>query len=293
MTELSDRLHTWMAAGRFATVDGTDLWYQARGTGPWLVCFHGFPTSSWDWYRVLPLLQRHFRVLVFDFPGYGLSAKPPRRNYSILRQMDAAESLLTSLHIRDFALLAHDMGDTVTCELLHRLENGETDLNPTHVILLNGGIYPDLHHPLPTQRLLRTPLVGEATARLATWQVFRHQYPNVYAEPESFDEDHYREQWGLVLHNRGRATLARVACYMRERVRRGDRWLKPLHRLRRPLKLIWGREDPIAVPAIAARLVENNPRAELIVLDGIGHYPQLEAPERVAGEIREFIKNSS
>ena len=285
MTELPDSLHTWMATGRFASVDGTEVWYQARGQGPWLVCFHGFPTSSWDWHRLLPLIRRHHRVLVFDFPGYGLSAKPPERDYSILRQMNTVEALLAALHIRDFHLLAHDMGDTVACELLHRLEQGESRLRPQTVTLLNGGIYMELHQPLPTQKLLRTPLVGELTARLSSWQVFRHQYPKVYAEPDSFDEGHYREQWGLMLHNRGRRTLAGVACYMRERYRYRERWLAPLHRLRLPLKLIWGREDPIAVHAIAAKLAVENPRSELVTLDGVGHYPQLESPDRVADEI--------
>jgi pimeloyl-ACP methyl ester carboxylesterase len=288
MAELSDALHTWMAAGRFAQVDGTDVWYRATGKGPWLVCFHGFPTSSWDWHRLLPLLRRRHRVLVFDFPGYGLSAKPVSRSYSILRQCDVAEALLANLQVRDFDLLAHDMGDSVACELLYRLETGETDLDPKRVILLNGGIYPDLHHPLPTQVLLRTPVVGEVTARLAGWPLFRHQYPRVYAEPAQFDEQHYRDQWQLMLHDGGRRTLAKVACYMRERLRYRDRWLGPLHRLRRPLRVVWGREDPIAVPAIAARLARENPRSTQVMLDGVGHYPQLEDPQRVASEILHF-----
>jgi pimeloyl-ACP methyl ester carboxylesterase len=292
MTELSDALHSWMAAGRFTSVDGTEVWYRVRGEGPWLVCFHGFPTSSWDWHRLLPLLRSRHRVLVFDFPGYGLSAKPVSRNYSILRQLDAAEALLAALHVRDFHLLAHDMGDTVACELLQRLEQGESGLNPLSVTLLNGGIYPELHRPLLTQKLLRTPVIGELTARLASWQVFRRQYPQVYAEPENFDEQHYHDQWALMLHNEGRSALAKVACYMRERERFRERWLEPLHRLRRPLKLIWGKEDPIAVHAIAVRLAERNRRAELVTLDGTGHYPQLESPARVANEILQFTQHS-
>ena len=71
--ELTEELHTWMASGRTASVDGTHVWYRVEGRGPTLVCFHGFPTSSWDWHRLLPLLTAHFRVLVFDFPGYGQS----------------------------------------------------------------------------------------------------------------------------------------------------------------------------------------------------------------------------
>jgi pimeloyl-ACP methyl ester carboxylesterase len=156
------------------------------------------------------------------------------------------------------------------------------------VTLLNGGIYTELHRPLPTQKLLRTPVLGELTARLSSFRVFMLQYPKVYAESDSFEDSHYAEQWGLMLNNQGRKTLAKVACYMRERVRYRDRWLGPLQRLKLPLKLIWGREDPIAVHAIAEKLTVQSPHAELVTLDGIGHYPQLESPNRVADELLKF-----
>lgn len=286
MNKLTDRLHTWMAAGHFTRINDVEVWYRTfgnqRDAGPWLVCFHGFPTSSWDWHRLMPLLPPGFRVLVFDFPGYGLSAKPPGRDYSLLRQLDTVEGLLDYLKIRNFHLLAHDMGDSVACELLYRLEQGTCELDLHSVTLLNGGIYMELHQPLPTQRLLRTPLIGELTARLSSWRLFRHQYPQVYANPQQFDEEHYREQWTLLLHNQGRRTLAKIAGYMRERVKYHDRWLGPLHRLRLPLKVIWGKEDPIAIYAIAEKLAANNPTAELLILDGVGHYPQLEDPGPVA-----------
>lgn len=287
--ELTEELHTWMASGRIANVDGTNVWYRIEGRGPWLVCFHGFPTSSWDWHKLLPLLTPHYRVLIFDFPGYGLSDKPVGRDYSLLRQLDASEALLDLLGINEFDLLAHDMGASVACELLYRLQESQTSLHLRSLTLLNAGLYMDMHQPLLTQRLLRTPLVGELFARLSSYRVFRHQYPRVYAQPDTFDEDHYRQQWSLILNNNGRQTLAKIAGYMKERKRRGDRWLGPLHHARLPLKLIWGRLDPIAVFAIAEQLQANNPRASLVTLDDVGHYPQLEAADQVAECILQSI----
>ncbi|MBT8062024.1 MAG: alpha/beta hydrolase [Gammaproteobacteria bacterium] len=292
MTELSGRLHSWRASGRVRPADGVEIWYRQfskRKTSlPWLVCFHGFPTSSWDWHRLLPLIEDQFRILVFDFPGYGLSAKLPGRDYSLLRQFDAAESLLEQLRIDQFHLLAHDMGVTVACELMHRVARGETSLKPLSYNLLNGGIYPELHRPLPTQRLLRTPVLGPLTARFASWRLFRHQYPQVYARPQEFSDEHYREQWSLVLNNRGRRTLAAVAAYMPERLRRRERWLGALHGLRGPAQLIWGVEDPIAVVEMAHRVATQNPTIALNTLENTGHYPQLEAPEAVAKRLFEL-----
>ena len=291
-SDLPDKLLTWMASGKTAAVDGTHVWYKVAGRGPWLVLFHGFPTSSWDWHRLLPLLTPHHRVLVFDFPGYGLSEKPPGRNYSLLRQMDAVEALLELLGISEFDLLAHDMGASVACELLHRLEISETSLQLRSLTLLNAGIYMDMHQPLPTQRLLRTPFLGAIIARLSSYQVFRHQYPRVYADPGAFDEEHYRQQWALVLNNDGRRVLSKIAGYMKERERRGKRWLGPLHRTRVPLKLVWGRRDPIAIYAIAEKICAQNPHAILQTLDDVAHYPQLESPQLVASEVLKVTRRS-
>ncbi len=275
-----------MAGGRFSRVDDVELFYHVNkhhsSRLPWLVCFHGFPTSSWDWHLILPYLEKRYRVLVFDFPGYGLSGKPPHRDYSLKRQLDAVEVLLNFLQIREFDLLAHDMGNSVACELLYRREQGDYPYELRSLALLNGGIYMDMHQPLLTQRLLRTPLLGALTARFSSWQVFRWQYPQVYAQPEQFDDIHYQSQWTLMLHNEGRRTLHKIAGYMKERQRVGERWTGPLHRLDVPLKVIWGKRDPIAVYSIAQKLCKSNTRAQLFTLDDIGHYPQLEAPETVA-----------
>jgi pimeloyl-ACP methyl ester carboxylesterase len=276
-----------MASGRSACVDDTNVWYRIGGRGPWLVCFHGFPTSSWDWHLLLPVLEKNYRVLVFDFPGYGLSDKPVNRSYSLLRQMDATEALLKLLNIEEFDLLAHDMGVSVACELLYRLQTEQTSLRLRSLTLLNAGIYMDLHKALLTQKMLRTPVLGTLVARLSRYGLFRHQYPNVYAEPDSFDEDHYRHQWALITNNNGRQVMEKIAVYMRERKRNGSRWLEPLHQATIPTRLIWGYEDPIAVHAIAEKLCSRNPRIKLHSLQGVGHYPQLEAARQVAEIILE------
>jgi pimeloyl-ACP methyl ester carboxylesterase len=286
MSGLTASLQSWMAGGRFVRLDEVELFYRTSGMGhmdlPWLVCFHGFPTSSWDWHLLLPYLEKTHRVLVFDFPGYGLSGKPVNRDYALKRQLDAAEALLNFLKISDFDLLAHDMGNSVACELLRRREAGPYSFALKSLTLLNGGIYMDLHQPLLTQRLLRTPVIGAFTARLTSWRIFRLQYPRVYADPLQFDEDHYQSQWSLLLNNGGRRTLHKIAGYMRERTRMGEQWTGPLHRLELPFKVIWGKQDPIAVYDIAIKLCSENQKINLTTLEQTGHYPHLEAPERVA-----------
>jgi len=290
--DLPDILQTWMASGHSVSLDGVNIWYKTTGKGPWLVCFHGFPTSSWDWHRLLPLLRPHHRVLVFDFPGYGLSEKKPDRDYSLLRQADAVEALLQMLGIKEFDLLAHDMGASVACEFLHRLEVSQSSVQLHSLTILNASIYMEMYQPLPTQRLLRVPVLGELAARLSSYRSFRYQYPGVYARPDEFDEAHYQQQWSLILNNDGRGVLAKIAKYMKERERRGDRWLGPLSRTTLPLQLIWGRLDPIAVYDIAKTICRHNAGISLQTLDDVGHYPQLESPQKLVKALLEITQNT-
>lgn len=272
----------WRSQGELIEIGGVRLFVHQEGRGPELLCFHGFPTSSYDWHRLLPLLADQFRVTMFDFPGYGLSDKPVDLDYSIFRQCDAAQALLNKLGINRFHLLAHDMGTTVAAELLHRLEHAQTTLRIEAVTLLNAGLYMELHQPLVTQRLLRTPRLGAVIGRLAGRSLFMHQYPKVYMNPEAFDRSHYESQWRLLIHNRGRRVLHKIAGYMHERLRYRERWLGALKNSPIPVRLVWGMADRIATAAIAEKAYRELNLVGLERLEGVGHYPQLEVPEKVA-----------
>lgn len=289
MSMLSQAVVEWRDRGEILNVDHIDLFTLQTGQGPPLVCFHGFPTSSFDWHRLAPLLKARSRLICFDFPGYGLSAKPVGRDYRIASQANAAEALLRRLQISEFDLLAHDMGATVACELMDRVIHRRTELRPRSLTLLNAGLYMDLHQPLPTQRLLRTPLINALVARLSTRSVFMHQYPRVYAEPRQFDPEHYQDQWSLLIHQHGRKVLHKVAGYMRERMRHSGTWLAALKNSPIPVRLIWGMKDPIAVPAIAERVERELKPSAVHRLPTIGHYPQLEDPGAVAKLLLEWL----
>src|SRR5215211_7303684 len=88
----------WLRSGERVSVElpGSgrfQIFCRATGSGPWLTLLHGFPTSSWDWARVAPALERRFRVLAADFLGFGDSEKPTRHAYSIFEQADLVEAL--------------------------------------------------------------------------------------------------------------------------------------------------------------------------------------------------------
>src|SRR5512134_3147873 len=99
-------LEEWRRPGRTFDYRGHSIFYRDEGTGPTLVCIHGFPTASWDWHKLWPALTARFRVIAPDMIGFGLSAKPTDYDYSLRDQASLHEALLAKLGVDAADVLA-------------------------------------------------------------------------------------------------------------------------------------------------------------------------------------------
>lgn len=283
----------WQGRGSRHRVFGRGVFAVTEGDGgegrrdPILV-LHGFPSSSRDFLLALPRLSARRRVVVHDHLGFGLSDKPAGYSYSLVEQAEVAIGLWRSLGVTRGHLVAHDYGTSVCTELLARRERGLCPIDFTSVTLCNGSVHIDLAHLTPSQRILRRPRLGPVFARLASRPVFLAQIRRILGDPESVPERELLAMWEGLVRDGGRARMAELARYMDERVRFRDRWIDPLTRLDLPCHVLWGRRDPVAVPAIAEQLAREIPGAELTWLEDLGHYPMLEAPDRWADRVLGF-----
>ena len=96
--------------------------------------------------------------------------------------------------------------------------------------------------------------------------------------------------WALIEHNGGRAHMGRLLRYMGERKLHRERWVGSIVDAPMPVRLIVGMDDPVSGAHMVERYRELVPRADVVELSGIGHYPQWEAPERVAEAVLGFAK---
>jgi pimeloyl-ACP methyl ester carboxylesterase len=276
----------WRSQGRFERVAGLEVFVHDTGGGAeGLLVLHGFPSSSSDWARVLPSLSAGRRVLLFDFPGFGLSEKPEAYGYSLFEQADVAVQLARAHGLTRVHLVAHDMGASVATELLARRERGLWPVELRSVSLLNGSVYLELASLTLSQRLLRSPL-GAVFARLSSYRTFRAQLRRIVATPLAEAELH--AMWAQLQARDGAKRLPQLIAYLDERTRFAARWHAALRRLDVPTLVLWGRRDPVAVLAIAERLAREVPSAQLVTLEA-GHYPMLEDPAGVAGALTAFF----
>lgn len=282
-----EALTAWEAAGEQVVLGDRRLFTRSAGSGPVLVLLHGFPTASYDWHALWPDLSREFRLVTLDLLGFGFSDKPYPHRYRIAEQADLVEALLERQGISDYSLVSHDLGDTVAQELLARQIDGTARQRLHAVCLLNGGLFPETHRPLRTQRLLAGPL-GPLLARLIRRERFFaslqaiccHQLPE--ADLAAF--------WVLINRTSGRRVMPAILAYMAERRDQRARWVGALSRSPLPVAVICGLQDPISGAHMLARFRELVPAGLAVGLDGLGHYPHVEAPARVLAAMLPFLR---
>jgi len=280
----------WRSAGRMMRVMDVEVFVRTANDdapGPALVLLHGFPSSSYDFHLCWDELARTRRVVTLDYPGYGFSDKPDALSYSLLEQADVVEVVLAELGVKRAAVIAHDMGTSVTTELLARRAQGRLGFELERLVLLNGSVYIDLAVLSLSQRLLRIPVLSKLFARLSNRRSFGAQLQRIVGR--KLPERELDDMFGLIQHNGGRRLLPRLIGYVDERHRFKQRWLSPLPRLDVPTLVVWGARDPIAVMAIGDKLAATIPGAQLIRFDDLGHYLQLEDPERVLAAMAPFL----
>jgi pimeloyl-ACP methyl ester carboxylesterase len=277
----------WQQTGHYLPYSGLNIFSLSRGSGRPVLVLHGFPTASFDFSRLTPLLGEQYRLILFDYPGFGFSDKPARYPYSLFRYADVAQSIATYYGLQQVYLLAHDIGDSVALELLRR---GYPTIKK--LILLNGSIFSiplDDYKMLLLQKLLLHPINGPILSKLAVLgkPIFSRMFPKIFYNP--LPKRDIEAFWTLLKYNKGTANYHRLIRYMVERWEHQAMWLDVLAAHPADLALIWGQGDPVATPAVADHVLQRRPDAVYFRLDGVGHYPHWEAPAQVATPVQQVF----
>ncbi|HEY1238465.1 MAG TPA: alpha/beta hydrolase [Solirubrobacterales bacterium] len=286
--ELPSRVAAWRDRGREEQFQGRGIHlFDRDGADPLLVFLHGFPSSSYDW---RPLLERETEhaALAPDFLGFGLSEKPRDHDYTLHWQADLVEQLVRRHGTSPVFIVGHDMGTSVATELMARDLEGSLEMDLTGVLLLNGSMVQDAASPTLGQRLLRSA-VGPLFSRLSSERFFRQQFASIFSPGHPLTDEEAEDQWALICANGGRTIAHKTIRYMEERFRHAERWHGALRDFPKPLTIAWGMLDPVATEAVLDAVLELRPAAGTTRFEDLGHYPQIEDPDRVGGALREAL----
>lgn len=273
--------HEWRQRGEMRRVGEHQVFcVDTGGTKPPLLILHGYPTSSYDYWRALPILAERYRVIVHDHLGFGFSDKPLDYSYSLIDQADHAIMLWQDAGITEADLIAHDYGTSVATELLARRRVGSEPIKLRSLTLSNGSMHIELAKLRVVQRLLKSKSLGDFFSRLSSPWLFHRNIRKIFADPSFLSDEELEAMWTQLVGGNGRAVLPAVTRYIDERYKLWYRWIGALRHTDLPVHIVWARQDPVAIEKMAHVLHEEISNSDLQLLDGVGHFPMIEASER-------------
>ncbi|MEZ5308328.1 MAG: alpha/beta hydrolase [Pyrinomonadaceae bacterium] len=286
-------LATWFQKGRFFEFENHDIFLAQQGYGSkTLLCVHGFPTSSYDYRKILPGLLEDFRVVTFDLIGYGFSDKPFDFDYTTNAQADLLSALVRHIDVDSVHLLTHDFGNTIAQELLARRKEDKLEFEIESLAMLNGALFPETHRPVLAQRLLIGP-IGPLFGRMIPDFAFKKSLASIFGQnyrPSDAELDDFVVAFRA---NDGKKIAHKLIQYMRERAIHRERWLGGLASIDFPFLFINGSADPVSGKHVVDRFRELLPNLTNIVeYADVGHFPHLERPNDVLIDFLAFHKQT-
>ena len=255
-------------------VEGLRIAYRRAGDGPPLVLLHGGPTDSREWRRQVEGLSDEFTVVASDMPGCGRSSDPPER-FRIPDYVRCLVAFMQALGIRRPHVLGLSFGSGFALELYRAHPEIPRSLILASAYAGWAGSLPPEVVDQRRQGLLQR--IEQPDVWVREW---RRTLLTDSAPPELVDEVgailadyHPKAQRALLLHSGFaeqdlRAVLPTVGV---------------------PTLLLYGDKDVRSPLSVAEEMRASIPGSKLVILPGVGHLCDMEAPDRFNAEVRSFI----
>jgi pimeloyl-ACP methyl ester carboxylesterase len=286
----------WMH--RTVSANGTRFHIAESGDGPLVIMLHGFPQFWWTWRTQLASLsEAGFRAVAVDLRGYGGSDKPPR-GYDLVTAASDAAGLIRSLGEANAVVLGHDWGAMIAWTMAAYFPKVVRRLgvvSAAHPLRLRAAVLSDprgqgrssahtfrFQLPILPERQLVRDRAERVGQMLSAWSG-----PG-WPDPET--ERRYRA--AMCVPSVAHSALEYHRWLLRSRLRPdGMRYSRAMHaQVQAPTLQIHGSLDTCVLPAAArgsGRYVDAPYRWRLI--DGAGHFPHEELPERFDLELRSWL----
>lgn len=257
------------------------------GDGPAVVLVHGITGRSDQWDPAIEHLAPAHTVIAPDLLGHGESAKP-RGDYSLGAYASAIRDTIVALGYDRATIVGHSLGGGIAMQFAYQFPERCQRL----VLVASGGLGREVHPLLRASALpgseLVLPLLVHARVLAAGESVGRAigrlrlragtdlaEFARGYASlGDAEARAAFVQTMRAVLDSGGQRVSARDRLYLAQSI---------------PSLIVWGEADPI-IPAEHGRSAhEAMPGSRLELLDGVGHFPQLERPFEFAGLLADFV----
>ena len=235
---------------RLAKVGPLTVHYEVTGEGPAVVLIHGLSGSSRWWMYNVPALAQRYRVYNVDLVGFGRS----RGQHLVLREAAGwLREWLQVAGIRQAHLVGHSMGGYIATEVVATAPQAVRRLVLVDALVLPMG--PGLvRHALDLARATRFMSLNFLPVLIGD---------TLRAGPSTM--------W--------RATREVLSADLSHRL--GEVQAETL--------VIWGEKDSLLYPALGRKLAEQLARARFVCVEGAGHNPMWDRPQRFNELLLDFL----
>jgi pimeloyl-ACP methyl ester carboxylesterase len=269
---------------------GYRVGYRLAGSGPPLVLLHGITSTSEAWRDVMPRLAERFTVVAPDMVGHGRSAKP-RGDYSLGAYAAGVRDLLAVLGFERGTVVGHSFGGGIAMQFSYLFP----EFVERMALISSGGLGKEVHPLLRAAVLPGSEWVMPLIAR--EWSVRAGGAIAAVAGRLGLEAGP-----DLAEFARGYASLAEQDARdafihtMRACIDPDGQRVSALDRLyladQMPTLIVWGTDDPV-IPVEHGRNAHRVvPNSRYVEIEGSGHWPMLDAPDRIVRELTSFVEET-
>jgi len=260
------------------------------GRGPDVLLLHGLGGTRASLFETAAALSRSYRVHAPDLPGFGSSSKPALGGYNAAWFAEIMFGLMDRLEIPGAHVVGNSMGGRVAIEMGLAAPDrvGALGLLCPAVAWIKRGLHPIV-------RLLR-PEFGLLPHALRRSVVSSHFW-SMFHDRDLIDPavaDLVVDEFQRIYHTAGAryALLASARNIYLEAPFGRHGFYRRLADLRPPALFVWGSHDRLVPPAFSRHVHKWLPGAEQITIDGCGHVPQVERPEKINELLLSFFSRA-
>lgn len=271
-----------------AEVAGLRLFYREAGepSQPTIVLLHGFPSSSYQFHDLIPRLVDRFHVIAPDYPGMGHSDAP---DATVLRPTfddvsKVINAFITQCVPGPIILYLHDIGGPIGMRIAMAqperiagliFQNFTTSVEGWNPERLK--VYERLGGPETPEKLAETE-------QFATVERSMFLHKKGARQPEALNPDNWAMDAYAFSIGASRVFMSRLFMNLATNIQLYPEWTAYLKEQQPRTLIVWGRNDPLILPAAAEILKQVVPAADLRFFDG-GHFVLDEYADAIAKAI--------
>lgn len=274
--------------------DGVEVFYRSAGaeSAPVILLLHGFPSSSFQYRNLIPLLAKTYRVIAPDFPGFGFTEIPTERNYeyTFANIAKTLEAFVDTLALKRFAIYIFDYGAPVGL----RLALSRPDAVAA-IVSQNGNAYVEglgaNWAPIQKYWASGSPQDRDALRPFLTLAGTKSQYVDGSPRPEKIQPESYHLDQALLDQPGNKEIQLNLLYDYRNNVSLYPKIQQYFRESGVPILATWGKNDGFFIPPGAEAFARDVQTFELHFLDA-SHFALETNEVEIAGYINEFLKKN-